>query len=187
MIWWSIKRALIALHRGEVIAYPTEAVFGLGCDPKQAQAVAKLLALKQRPPNKGLIIIGSCYNHIEPYINNPSTAIKTRLTIPNRHPITWLLPAKPWVPRYLTGDHPTIAVRITTHPIASAICQAFSGAIVSTSANRSKHPCLRHALNIRKTFGQGIAYVMPGILGNAAAPSEIRDAITNQIYRQYNP
>ena len=103
------------IFQGGIIAYPTEAVYGLGCDPLDQQAVLRLLALKQRPIAKGLILVASQMQQIEPFIQvDSNTLCKIKKTWPG--PVTWVIPAQSWVPEWLTGKHQSIAVRISAHP-----------------------------------------------------------------------
>ncbi|NOR70927.1 MAG: tRNA threonylcarbamoyladenosine biosynthesis protein RimN, partial [Methylomarinum sp.] len=115
----SIKIRLAAqkIQAGEVIAYPTEAVYGLGCDPLNEEAVLNLLALKKRSIDKGLILIASSLTQLEPYLQlNDEIRSKVQATWPG--PVTWIIPAQTWVPQWLTGQHSSLAVRVTAHPIA---------------------------------------------------------------------
>jgi len=137
---FALRRAARMLTAGGVIAYPTEAVYGLGCDPLDAQAVTRLLAIKRRPVEKGLILIASRFDQLGPYVQPLTAAIRQRLDESWPGPNTWLLPADPATPRWIRGDHRTIAVRVTAHPLAAALCEAFGGAIVSTSANPAGRP-----------------------------------------------
>ncbi len=171
------------LRAGGVIAYPTEAVYGLGCDPLNREAVFRLLALKRRPLAKGLILIASSFEQLAPYLQplSPELSRKTRESWPG--PVTWLLPARPETPRWLTGIHTTLAVRVTDHPVAAALCETFGGAIVSTSANPSDRPPARTPLTVRRMFGAGVDLIVHGALGGLERPTEIRDAATGRVVR----
>jgi L-threonylcarbamoyladenylate synthase len=179
---WRLRQAVRTLQRGGIIAYPTEAVFGIGCDPWNEAAVLELLALKQRSWTKGLILIASDFNQLQAFIKPVSPEVLQQLQQSWPGPMTWLLPARKEVPRYLTGLHDSIAVRVTAHPLASRLCEAFGGAIVSTSANLSG---LRPARNVHQVRWQlpELDYVLPGACGGAAKPSQIRDAISGEIIR----
>jgi L-threonylcarbamoyladenylate synthase len=166
-----------------VIAYPTEAVYGLGCDPLDVKAVIRLLLRKKRSPGQGLILIASSLDQLEPYLAIPDKKMKARLLASWPGPVTWLVPAQPWVPYWLTGDHPTLAVRISDHPLVRQLCEAFGGAIVSTSANLHGRPPARSALAVRRYFGSKIDYVLNGDTGKLASVSEIRDAASDRVIR----
>lgn len=178
-----LDRAVQTLHSGGIIAYPTEAVFGLGCDPHNAQTVQRLLEIKQRPIHKGLILIASDQQQLAPYIQPPSQALQNKLNASWPGPVTWLLPARPEVPEYLRGEHTTLAVRVTAHPLAAALCSAFGGPIVSTSANPGGLAPARDVLTVRRYFGESLDYVLNGPLGELARPTEIRHGQTGRVMR----
>ena len=159
-----LQHAVRALHAGGVIAYPTEAVWGLGCDPANADAVIRILMLKQRPMHKGLIIIAADLEQLKPWIAPlPKAATMTLL----QQPITWIVPAQQQTPRCLRGNHDSIAVRLTKHPLAAALCRAAGHALVSTSANISQRPPARTALGVRMRFRKRLDYVLNGAVGSA--------------------
>lgn len=180
---WHSLHAAEVIKRGGVIAYPTEAVYGLGCDPRNADAVQRLLQLKQRKTEKGLILIASSFEQIEPLIKPLDKKIRSRLDKSWPGPVTWLLPAHPEAPKWITGAHKKIAIRITAHPQASALCEALEGPIVSTSANCHMQQAARTAMQVRRIFTNQLDYILPGNVGNQNNPTEIRDAETNQLIR----
>lgn len=177
----NIRHAARVLHAGGVIAYPTEGVFGLGCLPDNYEAVSNILTIKARDQSKGLILIISDIEQIEDWIALSSAGLD--LAPPGDNPVTWIIPASDDVPTWISGDHDSIAVRLTTHPIAKALCDAADSAIVSTSANITNHPPARHSLVLRKQFGTLVDYIVPGECGPATGPSEIRDFLTGDILR----
>ena len=179
---FALHRAVRVLRAGGVIAYPTEAVYGLGCDPLNRQAVDRLLAIKQRPLSKGLILIASRFDQLAPFVQRLPDALRRRLDETWPGPVTWLLPANPATPRWLRGEHASLAVRVTAHPLAAALCDSFGGAIVSTSANPSGRPPARSALQVRLRC-PGVDLVMHGATGGLMRPTAIRDAITGRVLR----
>lgn len=178
-----LATAARALAQGGIVAYPTEAVWGLGCEPLNRHACERLLALKRRSWRKGVILIAARYAELEPYAAPvPAKALNKALaTWPG--PATWLFPAAHWVPWWLTGGRDTIALRVTAHPVASALCARYGGALVSTSANISRRPPARTALQVRRIFGRTVDAVAPGALGGRAAPTPIRDLSTDAVFR----
>ena len=180
---WQLVQAARHVNAGGVIAYPTEAVYGLGCDPRDGAAVLRLLKLKQRPIAKGLILIAARFEDLQPYIAKlpAETLSKLRKSWPG--PVTWLLPARLEVPYWLRGSHATLAVRVTAHPLAAALCRACGGVLVSTSANISKRPPARTALAVRRCFGADIDYVLNGALGGLDKPTRIIDAQSGRVVR----
>lgn len=178
-----LRRAARVLHRGGVVAYPTEAVFGLGCNPLDRGAVLRILAIKRRPMHKGLILIASRFAQLAPFVQPPDAALQARLDATWPGPVTWLLPAAPAAPTWLRGQHASIAVRVTAHPLAAALCDAFGGAIVSTSANPSGRPPARTPLQVHRRC-PGIDLVLHGPTGGARRPTEIRDAGSGALVRR---
>lgn len=182
MLNWHIKRAAAILHQGGIVAYPTEGVWGLGCDPHNSEAVTRLLALKQRSWQKGLILIAATYEQLTPFIVTPPAVLKrVRATWPG--PVTWLLPAQNSTPQCLRGTHHTLAVRVTAHPVAAALCRRFGGAVVSTSANLAGRPAARSRLQVQRRFGDAVDYIVPGVAGDLMRPTEIRDGSSGAVLR----
>jgi L-threonylcarbamoyladenylate synthase len=181
--WWHLRSAVRVLRSGGVIAYPTEAVFGLGCDPMDPTAVARVLAIKGRARSKGLILIASRVEQIDPLLLPQAPAVRERVLASWPGAITWLLAARPEVPDWLTGGGSRIAVRVTAHPLCIALCQGFGGPIVSTSANRSGRPPVRTALGARRSLGREVDYVLVGATGGARRVSEIRDGVSGRSLR----
>lgn len=179
----AIEQVVIALRKGDIIAYPTEAVFGLGCDPFNEDAVRKLLALKQRPLSKGLILITHHWDNIAHLTASIDSACLQRAQATWPGPATWIFPADNKVPYYLTGDHPGIALRVTQHPLASQLCETFDGPIVSTSANLNGHPPAKDIRTLHQYFPRDVALALDGPLGDATDPTPIRDVVTGQILR----
>lgn len=180
---WQIRQAVRALSAGGVIAYPTETVFGLGCDPLDGHAVERILELKQRPQEKGLILIGANLQQLLPYIDVQDQTLLAKLTQPSARPTTWICPLRADVPQWLCGRHSSIAVRITTSPIAQQLCQQFGSAIVSTSANPAGLKPARSVLAIRRYFGARLDYILNGTNDTKARPSRIVELISGRVIR----
>lgn len=164
------------LREGKLLAYPTEAVWGLGCDPLNRQAVADLLALKGRTATKGLILIAADFGQIEAFLDISSAEMRNRLLASWPGPVTWIVPAAPKTPAWLRGKRGTLAVRVTAHPLASALCRAFGGAIVSTSANTSGARPARTLVQTRRYFTRTPLNFLPGAIGGMDRPTAIYDA-----------
>lgn len=179
----SITEAVQALSIGEVIAYPTEAVFGLGCDPDNEQALQTLLDLKQRPAKKGLILIAASIEQLRRYIQPLSDQQLERCLQSWPGPVTWLIPKSDVVSPLLSGMHETLAVRVTAHPVARELCRAFGKPIVSTSANLAGANPARSIDEIQRQFAGKINSIVDGQVDITASPSEIRDLKTNSIIR----
>lgn len=179
----ALRQAAAVLARGGLVAYPTEGCYGIGCDPRNAFAVRRILHIKRRHWRQGLILIGAHWAHIAPWVDSADAAAlaRARATWPGPH--TWLLPARRGVSRRLRGEHDSIAVRITAHPMAAALCRTFGAAIVSTSANRHGQPPARSAAAVRRGLGDRIDGTLCGPLGGLGAPTSIRDARSGRTLR----
>lgn len=181
----SIDQAAEALLAEAVIAYPTEAVYGLGCDPMSEAAVARIWQLKQRSAAMGLILIASDWQQLAPYVAELSDEQHQQMMAIWPGPHTWIVPAQATTPAWLTGGRDSIAVRITEHAPSRALCDAFAGALVSTSANLHGQPPLRDALAAQKAFqSEGFAGVMQGALGGYSQPTSIRDLRSGEWVRR---
>lgn len=207
----ALRVAARAIAAGAVIAYPTEAVYGLGCDPLDAAAVYRLLAIKCRDEAKGLILIAADFAALAPFVEplDPARMAEIQATWPG--PNTWLLPARPETPSWLTGAHDTLAVRVTAHPVAAALCRTCarlssqpralegispgispgantraslgSGALVSTSANLRDREPSRTALGVRLGLGNAPDLIVTGTCDAKARPSTIREGRTGRVLR----
>ncbi|MBL4629979.1 MAG: Sua5/YciO/YrdC/YwlC family protein [Paraglaciecola sp.] len=173
-----------ALQQGEIIAYPTEAVFGLGCDPDNECAVHKLLTLKNRSVEKGLILVAKTYSQLLPYVDDAKIPMYMRTEIFSSWPgpITWLLPAAKQTPKWITGDSELIAVRVSQHLVVSQLCELFGKPLISTSANVTG---AKPAINARQLYQQfdKTLLLVDGALGEASKPSQIRHGIPGQTIR----
>jgi L-threonylcarbamoyladenylate synthase len=180
---WHIACAVRALRRGGVIAYPTEGVWGLGCDPHNQAAVRRLLALKGREPAKGLILVAAAIEQVQPLLD--ALPVARRVAVLQSWPgaVTWILPTTPGIPRWITGKHSGVAVRVSDHLQLAALCKGFGAPIVSTSANPQGRPAARNVLAVRRYFRARLDYILPGRLGGRTRPSEIRDASNGRILR----
>lgn len=182
--WWHLRRCVRALENGGVIAYPTEAVWGLGCDPADREAVMALLALKSRPVEKGLILVAANVAQIEPLLAPLTPAQRQKALALWPGPVTCLLPdPQRRVPDWLRGRHASIAVRVSGHPVVKALCQAFGGPLVSTSCNPAGAPAARSSLQVRRYFGDALDGILPGALGAERRPSRIIDLVSDQVLR----
>jgi L-threonylcarbamoyladenylate synthase len=165
------------------VAYPTEAVWGLGCDPWDDMAVARLLALKQRSPARGLILVAGAISQFEWLLADLSAAQQSRLSLSWPGPTTWLVPHRQLVPRWICGEHETVALRVSDHPVTVELCMAYGGPIVSTSANISGHRPATELYQLRHIFGTELDYLVPGPLGGHPRPSMIKDLVSDRVVR----
>jgi L-threonylcarbamoyladenylate synthase len=178
-----IEAAAALLHAGGVLAYPTEGVYGLGCDPDNHAAFEKIFAMKRRPPGQGVLSIAADMQQIEPWIGDAPAAARERARAVWPGPHTFIFPRSARVPEWVAGGHPGIALRVTAHPPAAALCRAFGGPIVSTSANRHGESPARSAVDIQAIFGDQPDGVLDAPLGGLCRPTPITDAVSGAIIR----
>ncbi len=179
---FKIKTAVRHLKAGAVIAYPTEAVYGLGCDPLNEASVMTLLDIKQRPIEKGLILIASSLEQLRPYLVLDQIIID-RIASTWPGPVTWVIPAQPWVPKWLTGEHQSLAVRVTKHPIARDLCAQFGSPLVSTSANPTTRPAIKESRKLLKIFAGSGIFIVHGKVGELKQETAIYDAVSGKRLR----
>lgn len=177
------RRIRSFLKRGGVLAYPTESCYGLGCDPRNAAAVRRVLRLKRRNASKGLILIAAHTRQLWPYIAELPPALTRRMRAAWPGPHTWLVPAARTCPPWLRGGHDTIAVRVTAHRAAAQLCRLAGMALVSTSANLSGGKPARSARQCHRLFGKRVR-VIPGSVGARRRPSTMQDLVSGRIIRK---
>jgi len=177
-----IRRLRAWLKRGGVIAYATESCFGLGCDPRNARAARRILVLKGRPQARGLILIGSEFRQFAPFLAPVPSALASRFPTWWPGPNSLLLAAARRCPRWLTGHHDQLAVRVTAHAGTVRLCHALARALVSTSANRAGRRALKTASACRQAFGARV-WVLPGRIGRRRTPSTLFDPLSGAIIR----
>jgi L-threonylcarbamoyladenylate synthase len=177
-----LNLAVKTLNQGGIIAYPTEAVFGLGCLPEDVYSVARILVLKGRSVRKGLILIAAKPEQFDSYVDYPDDELRQKVSASWPGPVTWVLPATANTPGWISGYKDTVAVRVSAHPIVQALCNKV-GVIVSTSANPTRKSPAMNAFKVRSYFGDEIDYILPGNTGSKTLPTEIRDAISGKVLR----
>lgn len=179
---WQLRRAGRTLKNGGVIVYPTEAVQGLGCLPWDAAAVCRILHLKRRAPGKGLIVVASAVEQLRELADFSRVVRLQEVLATWPGHVTWLLPAQAQTPSWLTGQHASLAVRVSAHPVVRQLCVA-NGPLVSTSANPSGCRPTASRRRARAYFGNKVDCYVPGNTGRARAPSQIRDSGTGRLLR----
>jgi len=177
------RLALAALAAGGIVACPTEAVWGLSCDPDSRPAVDRLLQLKLRPVGKGLILVAANERQLEFLLADLPAGQRAALAASWPGPNTWLVPHRGRVPPWIHGDFDTVAVRVSAHPVVRELCLAWGGPLVSTSANPAGAQPSRWGFQVRRYFGTALDAVLPGAVGGSARPSQIRDLATGDLVR----
>lgn len=178
-----LRLALEALATGGVIACPTEAVWGLSCDPFDRSAVQRLLELKQRPVRKGLIMVAASEEQLDFLLADLAVSQRQQLTASWPGPNTWLVPHRDRIPAWIHGEHDTVAVRVSLHPVVRDLCRLWGGPLVSSSANRAGATPPREAYQVRRYFKEQLDYILPGAVDHSARPSVIRDLASGQTLR----
>ena len=179
----NIEQTSHALKKGGVIAYPTEYCFGLGCDPQNAQAVERLLKVKGRTRDQGVILIAGSVEQVIEYVDLDASPIREQILASWPGPNTWILPALPVVSSWIKGKHSGVAVRVTAHKTSQQLCAAFGGALVSTSANRHGHVALLDSVSVSNEMNTELDIILDELVGGAASASTIRDGMTGKQLR----
>lgn len=178
-----LAHAARVLRAGGIVAHATEGVWGLACDPLQADAVERVLALKQRDVARGLIVIGATPEDLAPFVAPDATSLWQSATRYWPGPVTCILPARVGTPSWLTGDHDGIALRQSAHATSAALSRVFGGPLVSTSANVAGRPPVRSAWQLRARLGHGVDFILGGRIATPGVPSQIRDMHSGQTLR----
>lgn len=178
-----LQLAAGVLHAGGVVACPTEAVWGLSCDPFDRAAVSRLLSLKQRPVEKGLILVAADMAQLQFLLHDLTDAQRKKLEASWPGPISWLVPHHGRVPEWVHGEHDTVAVRVSGHPVVAALCRAWGGPLVSTSANPGGSQPARELFQVVRYFGDHLDGIVPGATGGSDRPSVIRDLASDRVIR----
>ncbi len=169
---------------GGVLAYPTEGVFGLGCDPDNEAATLKICELKQREVAKGVILISDQFERVAKYVDQaaipPEVLEKIFASWPG--PVTWLLPKSDKAPKWVTGDHAMIAIRVSANKTVKHLCELFGSAMVSTSANLAGQPSAMTYQEVKSIFADTV-YCVEGETDGRTKPSDIFNSLTGEQVR----
>ncbi len=179
----ALDQAVQCLKTGGVIAYPTEAVWGLGCDPMDEQAVLKLLKLKRREVAAGVLLVAGSLDQLRPFLGALAADLEASLSETWPGPTNWILPASEHCPPWIHGAHRGVGVRVSAHPVINALCSAFGGPIVSTSANQRGAPPAMTAAEAGLVLNGQPDFIVPGELGGRKNPCEIRSGFSGETLR----
>jgi len=177
-----ITEFIESVKKGAIFAYPTEAVFGLGCDINNKYAIQKILNIKKRDISKGLIVISDNLEKVRNLVDDNYFKIFVDENSGST-PTTWLCPASDLVLPEITGDSKKIAIRITKHDISKSICKLLDMPIISTSANIAGEKPVTKQDGL-KSFFDDIDYTVDGEVGNNKKPSRIIDLISKEVIRE---
>lgn len=186
MFWrFQLKKAVAALKNNELVAYPTEGVYGLGCRLNALDTIERLIKLKQRPREAGFVVIGGSYQQLSALMSSTlHEDAQRRLQESWPGPVTFIVPASKRLPWLVNGGRRTVALRQTAHPVAKALCKTLGEPIISTSANIHDQTPARSAKEVTAMFGDHVDYILKGPIGSLSGPTEIRDLWSNDIIRE---
>lgn len=179
-----LNLAVNILNQGGIIAYPTEAVWGLGCIPWNKEAVYRLLDIKSRPVDKGMILVGMSEEQFQPILEPLQENLREKIARTWPGPHTWVVPdPKDWSPSWIRGNHNSLAIRVSDHPVVRYLCAAVGTPLVSTSANKAGEAPFTEQQPVELAFLNLVDFIAPGDTGTAKAPSQIQDLITGEMIR----
>tara|TARA_B100000900_G_scaffold166880_1_gene141689 strand:- start:9 stop:554 length:546 start_codon:yes stop_codon:yes gene_type:complete len=168
------------LKGGGIIIYPTEGVYGIGCDAFNQHSVNKVATIKGRGDSKSFILICSDVIQLKTIIDQNYMNYQELLA---KDFITWIVPAHEMCPPWLMMAN-TVAVRITNHPVINDLCKGLNGPIISTSANYSNHSYINDIKKIEVLFDKKVDYIVEGKLGGELKSSIIKNIVTKEILRK---
>ena len=169
-----LQQALQVLRSGGIIVYPTDTVWGIGCDATNVEAVKRIYALKQREDSKSMLVLLDSAAKLNYYIDVPEAAemllgvqntdrfadgAQTDLEDEAPKPLTLIYPNARHLAQNLIAEDGSIGIRITSEPFSQALCAQLKRPIVSTSANISGHPSARFFHEIEQAILEGADYV----------------------------
>lgn len=179
---WALNRLVHALAGGAVIGYPTDTIWGFGCDPFAPQSVVRIFQIKQRPIEKGLILLSSRLEYCDPFIKLDQQQ-RAQVSLPAEQPTTWLVDASDNCPPWICGNHTTVALRITDHPLLTYLCPRLQSPLVSTSANVAGKSTARSALQLRRQFGKQLDFIVTGFSSGGRQASQIKSLASGDLLR----
>ncbi|MDA7804145.1 L-threonylcarbamoyladenylate synthase [Crocinitomix sp.] len=168
-----IEKAKLAIVNGGIILYPTDTIWGLGCDPSNEEAVDKLIRLKQRSPGKSLILLVHNEALLQRYVKNIPEVCYDLLDYSDK-PLTIIYPKGQYASKKVMGTDGSFAIRVTKDPFCIALIQQLKHGLVSTSANISEQAYSNDIRNLPSSIRDNVDYIVNLPLKNQnAAPSQI--------------
>ncbi len=180
---YRLQTAAAVLNNGGVVSHPTEAVWGLACLPDNYSAVKKIWQLKNRDPEKGVLLVCDNVARLAPLLSALPPDCREAILASWPGPNTWVIPDQHWAPKWVRGRHQSVAVRVTNHPLTAALCKAVGSCLVSTSANPAGRDPARTQHASQSYFARGVDYYLSGACGGLSQPTTIRDALSGRILR----
>ena len=179
---WALNRLVHAVSQGAIFGYPTDTIWGFGCHPLIASSVARILQIKNRSPDKGLILLSSRLEYCSAYPHVEADELEP-IRLPSDPPTTWLVAASESCPPWIRGTSPTVAIRITDHPLLQFMCDRLETPLVSTSANRAGKASVRNSIQMRKQFGTELDFIVSGFVTGSNQQSEIKSFLSGTTVR----
>lgn len=176
----SASQAVDVLKQGGLIIYPTEGIYGIGCDALNEKSVQNVFNVKYRNNEKSFIVLCSEVVHISKLISDDYVQDKK---LSEKEFITWIVPISKNCPQWLTKNN-KIAIRLTDHPVIKELCTGIDGPIISTSANISGKKYINNIDIISELFTDEVECIVEGNLGGEAKSSSIIDIATGHILRK---
>jgi len=171
----ALREAARLLRAGEVVVFPTETVYALGCHGLRSDALRRLRRLRRRPADKGFILLIAEAADVTALAERISPAARRLMNRCWPGPLTLVLPARPELPRELTGGQGTMAVRLSSHPVARELARLVGAPLAAPSANRPGEPPARTAAEALAPFGEAVAWALDGGTSAGSRPSTVVD------------
>lgn len=178
---FSIRHAAHIIRQGGIIAYPTDTIYGLGCDPYNADAVAHINAIKQRPQDKQFILLAGHIDQIKPLVL--LTSEQEKLIMQTREATSWIIDASKKAPLWLLDKNHSLTIRLSNHEVVKKLCKNLGHAIISTSANPSAKMPARNSLELHRYFHHALDKILATNQKLIAKPSKIIRLRDNSIIR----
>jgi L-threonylcarbamoyladenylate synthase len=185
---FSIRHAAHIVKNGGIIAYPTDTIYGLGCDPYNADAVERLNVIKRRSSNKQFILLAGHINQVKDLLLFDKSEQK-KITA-NAEPTSWVVNATPTTPEWLTrssnkgdNDNHTLTIRISKNDTVRKLCDALGHAIISTSANLSGKRPAENTFYLHKLFHSTVDKILATNKPLTSKPSKVIRLCDNHVFR----
>ncbi len=153
-----LRQCVETLRKGGIVLYPTDTVWGIGCDATNAQAVARIYELKRRTDSKAMLLLVDCEARVEAYAEVPEIAWD--LMEVSDKPLTIIYPKGKNLAENLLADDQSVGIRVTHEVFSKKMCEMLRRPIVSTSANISGEPTPKHFGEISETIKNAVDYVV---------------------------
>ena len=183
---WALNRLVHELSNGAVIGYPTDTIWGFGCDPYASESVFRIFQIKQRRVEKGLILLSSKLEYCEPFIKLNQQQ-RDQVSLPSERPTTWLVDASDDCPPWICGNHTTVAIRITDHPLLAYLCRATAQSTGLDQRERGRQvdrPAAR--CNCADSSATQLDFIVTGFNTGGGQASQIKSLATGNLLRTAN-